>query len=75
MPVVQGIIGGDGHFGPLVVGLMLLTQPAVAVLIGWLAFNERLGPPDALGMLLVAGSLVLARVAGRDQASAEASVG
>lgn len=63
------------HFRPLVVGLMLLTQPAVAVLIGWLAFNETLGPPDALGMLLVAGSLVLARVAGTRQASTEASVG
>lgn len=50
------------HFPPLVIGLVLLTQPAISVLVGWLAFGETLGVPDALGMGLVAAALVLARL-------------
>lgn len=50
------------HFPPLVIGLVLLTQPAISVLAGWLAFGETLGAPDALGMGLVAAALVLARL-------------
>jgi len=49
------------HFSPLVIGLVLLTQPAVSVLAGWFAFGETLGWLDAAGMLLVAGALALAR--------------
>jgi len=49
------------HFSALVIGLALLTQPAVAVTVGWLVFNEALGLLDLFGMLLVAAALVLAR--------------
>ena len=49
------------NFTPLVIGLALLTQPAVAVLVGWLAFGEVLGPLDFAGMALVGAGLVLAR--------------
>lgn len=49
------------HFTPLVVGLALLTQPVVAVTVGWLVFGEVLGPLDFAGMVLVACGLVLAR--------------
>lgn len=49
------------HFPPLVIGLALLTQPAVAAVVGWLAFGETLGAPDVLGMALVGLALVLAR--------------
>jgi len=49
------------HFRPLVIGLMLLTQPGIAILIGWFAFGETLNGLDAAGMLLVAAALVLAR--------------
>jgi len=49
------------HFSPLVIGLALLTQPAIAVTVGWLVFGEVLGPVDFAGMVLVAGGLVLAR--------------
>lgn len=52
------------HFSPLVIGLALLTQPAVAALAGWLAFGETLGVFDIVGMALLAGALVIARVAG-----------
>jgi drug/metabolite transporter (DMT)-like permease len=60
------------HFSPLAIGLALLTQPAIASLAGWLAFGERLGPVDVLGMALLAGALVLARVAGESTAPAPA---
>ena len=53
------------HFTPLVIGVSLLTQPAVAVLVGWFAFGETLGGWDALGMGLVAAALVMARAAER----------
>ena len=49
------------HFSAVVIGLVLLTQPAVAVLVGWAAFGEVLGPLDFVGMALVAAALVLAR--------------
>jgi drug/metabolite transporter (DMT)-like permease len=49
------------HFPPLVVGMALLTQPAVAAAVGWLAFGEVLGLPDIAGMALVSVALVLAR--------------
>jgi drug/metabolite transporter (DMT)-like permease len=60
------------HFSPLAIGLALLTQPAIASLSGWLAFGERLGTIDMLGMALLAGSLVLARVAGESTEPAPA---
>lgn len=49
------------HFPPLIVGMALLTQPAIAAVVGWLAFGEVLGAPDILGMALVSVALVIAR--------------
>lgn len=49
------------HFSSLVIGLSLLTQPAIAILAGWFAFGEVLTPLDGFGMALVAGALVLVR--------------
>lgn len=49
------------HFTPLVIGLALLTQPAVAVAVGWLVFHESLGLLDFAGMGAVAAGLALAR--------------
>ncbi len=54
------------HFTPLVIGLALLTQPAVAVAAGWLAFGEALTAQDALGMALIAAALVLVRAGGSE---------
>jgi drug/metabolite transporter (DMT)-like permease len=50
------------HFTPLVVGLTLLTQPAVSVIVGWFVFGEALAAMDFLGMALVGAALVLARI-------------
>lgn len=49
------------YFPPLIIGMALLTQPAIAALTGWLAFGETLEWPDLLGMALVAAALVIAR--------------
>lgn len=49
------------HFSSLVFGLALLSQPAIAVAVGWLAFGETLGWADVLGMVAVASALALAR--------------
>ena len=50
------------HFPPLVIGIALLTQPAVAALAGWLSFGELLTPLDLVGIALVGSALVLAKV-------------
>ena len=52
------------HFSPLVIGIALLTQPAVAALSGWISFGEVLSAVDLLGVALVGSALVLAKVAG-----------
>ena len=49
------------HFAPLIIGLALLTQPAIAALTGWFAFGETIGVIDVLGMVLLGAALVLAR--------------
>ena len=53
------------NFPPLVIGMALLTQPAIAATVGWLAFGELLEPLDIFGMVLVGAALVLARAPGK----------
>ena len=53
------------NFSPLVIGMALLTQPAIAATVGWLAFGELLEPLDIFGMVLVGAALVLARAPGK----------
>src|SRR3546814_1302855 len=55
------IIYALGKLPPLVIGIALLTQPAVSGAIGWLAYDEVLGAPDFAGALLVGLALVLVR--------------
>jgi drug/metabolite transporter (DMT)-like permease len=49
------------YFPPLIVGLALLTQPAVASLYGWMVFGEVLSPIDMIGMVLVGAALAVSR--------------
>ena len=51
-----------GSLPPLVVGLTLLTQPAIAALVGWLAYAETLSPLDWAGGAAIAAALVLVRL-------------
>ena len=53
------------RFSPLVIGLTLLVQPAVAALAGWLMFGELLGPIDIFGGMMVGAALVLIRLPSR----------
>jgi drug/metabolite transporter (DMT)-like permease len=54
-----------GHLSPLIVGLGLLTQPIVTAIIGWIAYDERLGLADGIGALLIGAALVLIRLPAR----------
>ena len=51
-----------GEVPPLVVGLALLTQPAISALNGWLVYDEQLTPLDFAGALAIAVALVLVRL-------------
>ena len=51
-----------GALPPLVVGLVLLTQPAISAIIGWIAYGERLQPLDWVGAAAIAAALVLVRL-------------
>lgn len=61
--VGQGLlVYAIGHVPPLVVGLALLTQPAISAFIGWSAYGETLSPLDWAGALAIAVALVLVRL-------------
>jgi drug/metabolite transporter (DMT)-like permease len=51
-----------GALPPLVVGLALLTQPAISAFIGWVAYRETLSPLDWLGAGAIGLALVLVRL-------------
>lgn len=54
-----------GHFPPLIIGLALLTQPAIAAVIGYSVFGEVLSLLDIGGMVLLGSALVVARATTR----------
>ena len=59
----QGLlVYGIAHVPPLVVGLTLLTQPAISAFVGWVVYGERLGPIDFSGAFAIAAALVLVRL-------------
>jgi len=51
-----------GALPPLVVGLTLLTQPAISALVGWIGYGETLRPFDWIGAFAIAAALVLVRL-------------
>jgi drug/metabolite transporter (DMT)-like permease len=59
----QGLlVYGLAHVQPLIVGLVLLTQPAISGLVGWAAYGETLSSLDWAGALAIAAALVLVRL-------------
>jgi drug/metabolite transporter (DMT)-like permease len=61
--VGQGLlVYAIGALPPLVVGLTLLTQPAISAFIGWAAYGETLQPLDWIGAVAIAAALVLVRL-------------
>ena len=71
--VGQGLlVYSIGTLPPLVVGLALLTQPAISAAIGWLVYGETLSARDFAGAIAIAAALVLVRLPDRGlRASAE----
>jgi drug/metabolite transporter (DMT)-like permease len=61
--VGQGLlVYSIGTLPPLVVGLALLTQPAISAAVGWFAYGERLSLTDFVGAIAIAAALVLVRL-------------
>ena len=61
--VGQGLlVYAIGSLSPLVVGLTLLTQPAISALAGWWAYGETLSPLDWAGAAAIGAALVLVRL-------------
>ena len=61
-----------GHVPPLVVGIAMLTQPALSALLGYLYYDELLTPLDWVGAMLIVAALVLVRLRARRQTVSEA---
>jgi len=49
------------HFRPLVIGIVLLLQPAIAAFAGLVVFGEAIGPFEGAVMVAIALALVLVR--------------
>jgi len=59
----QGLlVYGIAYVPPLIVGLVLLTQPAISGLVGWVVYGETLSPLDWIGAAAIAAALVLVRL-------------
>lgn len=56
-----------GHVPPLVVGIAMLTQPALSALLGWLYYGETLTGRDWLGAAMIVVALVLVRLTPRGE--------
>ena len=68
--VGQGlIVYALGHVPPLVVGVTMLTQPALSALLGWLYYGERLSLMDGFGAAMIVAALILVRLKTRREAS------
>jgi len=51
-----------GHVPPLVVGIAMLTQPALSALLGWIYYGETLTARDWLGAAMIVVALILVRL-------------
>ncbi|WP_265587503.1 DMT family transporter [Sphingomicrobium arenosum] len=61
--VGQGLlVYAIGRLPPLVVGLGLLTQPAVAGVVGWIVYGEVFTIKDWAGAVMIGAALVLVRL-------------
>ncbi|GAC1573266.1 MAG: DMT family transporter [Sphingomicrobium sp.] len=51
-----------GEVSPLVVGLALLTQPAISMAIGWIGYGEEMSLRDWVGAGAIVAALLLVRL-------------
>ena len=57
-----------GRLPAATASVVVLVQPVVAAILGWMLFSEALGPIQALGAAIALGGVVLAQVASRKPA-------
>lgn len=61
--VGQGlVVYALGHVPPLIVGVAMLTQPALSALLGWIYYGELLTPLDWAGAATIVVALILVRL-------------
>jgi drug/metabolite transporter (DMT)-like permease len=48
----------------LVVGIAMLTQPALSALLGWIYYGEAFTPRDWIGAAMIVVALILVRMKG-----------
>jgi drug/metabolite transporter (DMT)-like permease len=60
-----------GHIPPLVVGIAMLTQPALSALLGWIYYGEAFTPLDWSGAAMIVVALVLVRLRDRSPKAKE----
>jgi drug/metabolite transporter (DMT)-like permease len=58
-----------GHVPPLVVGIAMLTQPALSALLGYLYYGETFTPLDSAGAAAILLALILVRLRSGAQAA------
>ncbi len=63
------IVFALGHVPPLVVGVAMLTQPALSALLGWLYYGETLSAMDGVGAAMIVAALILVRLKPAGEAS------
>jgi drug/metabolite transporter (DMT)-like permease len=61
-----------GRLPPATASVVVLVQPVVAALLGWLLFSEALSPVQSLGGAVVLTGVVLAQRASRPKPAATA---
>ena len=61
-----------GHVPPLVVGIAMLTQPALSALLGYIYYRESLTLLDWVGAMLIVAALILVRLRERQRRASEA---
>lgn len=60
--VGQGLlVFATGSLPAAVIGVGLLVQPLLSATIGWLMFNETMGPVELIGAAIICAALVLVR--------------
>jgi drug/metabolite transporter (DMT)-like permease len=57
-----------GHVPPLVVGVAMLTQPALSALLGWIYYGEAFTARDWTGAAMIVAALILVRMRERGAA-------
>ncbi len=58
-----------GHIPPLIVGIAMLSQPALSAVLGWLYYDEAFTALDWAGAAAIVVALILVRLRAAPQAT------